>query len=67
MRDIREELVDLFKSAMPEGDELVEVVYVALSQSPEDAEGEYNFTVGAGLKNGNQLRKQMLTKAMEVF
>ena len=67
MRDIREELVDLLKSALPEGDELVEVVYVALSQSPEDAEGECSFTVGAGLKNGNQLRKQMLTKAMEVF
>lgn len=67
MRDLRDEVEELFESALPEGEELVEVVYIALTKRPENVEGQYNFTIGAGKQNKNDIRKQMLLKAMEVF
>lgn len=67
MRDLRDEVEELFESALPENEELVEVVYIALTKRPENVEGQYNFTIGAGKQNKNDIRKQMLLKAMEVF
>lgn len=67
MRDLRDEVEELFESALPENEELVEVVYIALTKRPESVEGQYNFTIGAAKKNQNDIRKQMLLKAMEVF
>lgn len=67
MRDLRDEVGELFESALPEGEELVEVLYIALTKRPESAEGQYNFTIGAAKRNENSIRKQMLLKAMEVF
>lgn len=67
MRDLRDEVEELFESALPEGEELVEVVYIALTKRPEHVEGQYGFTIGAGKQNQNDIRKQMLLKAMEVF
>ena len=67
MRDLRDEVEELFESALPEGEELVEVVYIALTKRPEHVEGEYSFTIGAAKRSESGLRKQMLLKAMEVF
>lgn len=68
MIDIRDQLVDFVKPLVEaDGRELTEFIYIALTRNPEDPEGKYYVSTGAGFENHSELRHHMLNKAMEIF